>query len=134
MCHEHRVTIPIFVLFLLDKSWPVVMSGSKFIQYVTSFLCWPKKLCFKSIELAIIEDIPTSDFNQITQELTSQGWKIVSTYVGIDAWIDYGYFKLKKDGVTLTLEWDNWTEGSIKGPVTFIKNFAQEHRLKFTEK
>jgi hypothetical protein len=51
-------------------------------------------------------------------------------YDGVDAWIDYGKAIIKKDGVKLTIEWDNWTEGSIEGPAREIEKLASKNNLK----
>lgn len=50
-------------------------------------------------------------------------------YGGFDAWIDYGKIKLKKDRTKLTLEWDNWTEGSVEGPASVVSEIASKANL-----
>ncbi len=90
------------------------------------------KLRFRLLGLATIKDIPTERFNALLAELLSSGWKETYRYGGFDAWIDYGEVKLRKAGVRLTLEWDNWTEGSIEGPASFVEAFAKERGLAVT--
>lgn len=87
------------------------------------------KLRFKLLNLATVKDIPTDRFNQLIKELISDGWKKTYEYSGFDAWIDYGNVKLKKGNMKLTCEWDNWTEGSIEGPHSFIEEFAKKKKL-----
>jgi len=87
------------------------------------------KLKFRVRNRATIKDIPTKQFNVLLKEFLSLGWKKKYVYRGFDAWIDYGKVKIKKDGVRLTFEWDNWTEGSIEGPVDFIEQFADRRGL-----
>ncbi len=76
------------------------------------------------LNLATITDIPTDEFNALTQQLLASGWEKTSEYEGPDAWIDYGRIKLRKDGARLNLEWDNWTEGSLEGPRSIIESIA----------
>jgi len=82
--------------------------------------------------LATIKDIPSDLHCSFIEELLSTGWKKAYVYKGFDAWIDYGKVKLKKDGISLTFEWDNWTEGSIEGPAKFIEAFTRDHNLEVT--
>jgi hypothetical protein len=35
----------------------------------------------------------------------------------------------QREGVRLTLEWDNWTEGSVEGPRHTIETIAQHYNL-----
>ena len=87
------------------------------------------KIRFKLLNLRTIKDIPTDQFNQLIEDLKNEGWKKVYEYSGVDAWIDYGQIKLKNDNMILNCEWDNWTEGSIEGPNSFIKDFAIKNNL-----
>jgi hypothetical protein len=77
-----------------------------------------------------IDDIPTETFNLIIEELVSSGWKAQDKYKGHDAWIDYGKIQLTKDKVVLTFEWDNWTEGVIKGCAKTVSRIAKQYSLK----
>ena len=77
--------------------------------------------------LATIVDIPTDEFNQLTKALAEDGWKISAVYDGVDAWIDYGRIRLRKGLTRITLEWDNWTEGSVEGPRKTIEAIAARH-------
>ena len=84
------------------------------------------KLRFQVLRLATVKDIPTEQFNSLVEALIQQGWSKSYVYDGIDAWIDYGKIKLKRKGVKLTLEWDNWTEGSLEGPRAVVEKIAKE--------
>lgn len=84
------------------------------------------KLRFRALGLATIKDIPTDQFNQLARRLVAAGWRKTSDYDGFDAWIDYGRIRMRKAGVRLTLEWDNWTEGSIEGPRIAVESIARE--------
>jgi hypothetical protein len=84
------------------------------------------KLRFSLLGLATIKDIPTERFNELIDALTAAGWRKTGEYEGFDAWIDYGRVSLKKGGVKLKLEWDNWAEGSIEGPRSTIEEMARQ--------
>jgi hypothetical protein len=79
---------------------------------------------FKLRGLATIADIPTGEFNALIASLQKEGWRRTYEYTGFDAWIDYGCIKLRKRGVTLKCEWDNWSEGSVVGPALQVKELA----------
>ena len=88
------------------------------------------KLRFKILGHATIKEIPTDQFNQLIESLISSGWKKTYVYNGFDAWIDYGKVKLKNNGCRLSFEWDNWTEGSVEGPIQEIQKLAIKNDLK----
>ena len=90
------------------------------------------KVRFRALGLATIKDLPTARFNRLIEELVAVGWRKASEYQGFDAWIDYGRITLRRDGVRLKCEWDNWTEGSVEGPRTAIETIAQEYNLPVT--
>lgn len=77
-----------------------------------------------SRRLAKIANIPTEDFNALVTSLQKEGWRRTYEYTGFDAWIDYGCVKLRKQGITLKCEWDNWMEGSVAGPKPQIEELA----------
>jgi hypothetical protein len=81
---------------------------------------------FSLLGLATIKDIPTKRFKELIAALTDAGWRKTGEYQGFDAWIDYGQVSLKKGGVKLNLEWDNWTEGSVEGPRSTIEEMARQ--------
>ncbi len=78
----------------------------------------------------LISDIPTHTFNLMVSELRSEKWKKVAEYDGFDAWIDYGMVVLKKSGVKLKFEWDNWFEGSVRGPDVLLQELQKRYKLK----
>lgn len=88
------------------------------------------KLRFRILGLATIKDIPTARFNSVTEQLIAEGWRKTYEYAGVDAWIDYGKITLQKDRVRLTLEWDNWTEGSIEGTASVIERIGTDFDLR----
>jgi hypothetical protein len=87
---------------------------------------------FRALGLATIKDLSTERFNRLVRELAAEGWRKTATYEGFDAWIDYGRIRMRRDGIRLKLEWDNWTEGSVEGPRAAIEKIAQEHKLSVT--
>ena len=87
------------------------------------------KARFKLLGLATIRDISTDRFNDLVDRLVASGWRCKSEYSGFDAWIDYGKIKLRKGRAKLTLEWDNWTEGSVEGPRRVVEEIARENQL-----
>ena len=90
------------------------------------------KLRFRLLGLATIKDIPTERFNALVDQLVGDGWCKTREYDGVDAWIDYGRINLEKDAIKLTLEWDNWTEGSIEGPRDVVEHLGREYGLPVT--
>jgi hypothetical protein len=102
------------------------------MELIVRTLRFLAKLRFKLLNLAIITDIPTEEFGEIIKVLIDLGWKTKPVYGGFDAWIDYGKVKLKKQGIRLTCEWDNWREGSIEGPINTIEALGEERNLKVT--
>ena len=84
------------------------------------------KAKFRLLGRATIKDIPTEEFNTRIVQLMDRGWSKGWVYSLPDAWIDYGSVRLKKDGVRLKFEWDNWTEGSVEGPAAAIEQLASE--------
>src|SRR5262245_16941900 len=87
------------------------------------------KLRFHLLDLATIKDIPTERFRALVDQLTRDGWRNADEYDGFDAWIDYGRIKLRRGGVRLTLEWDNWTEGSVEGPRNVVERMGRDSGL-----
>lgn len=77
-----------------------------------------------------IDDVKSIAFNSIIEDLLDQGWAAKQTYNEFNAWIDYGRVILKKGGVKLIFEWDNWTEGVIEGPKKMILKIAKDYDLK----
>jgi hypothetical protein len=90
------------------------------------------KLRFRLLGLATIKDISPERFHALVDELARDGWRKTSEYDGFDAWIDYGQINLKKGVIKLTLEWDNWTEGSIEGPRDVVERLGREFGLPVT--
>jgi hypothetical protein len=99
------------------------------MRFLTRLLRSFAKARFRMLGLATIKDIPTDRFNRLVHELVAAGWRKTGEYDGFDAWIDYGRIRLRRGGVRLTLEWDNWTEGSIEGPRSVVKELGREFEL-----
>ena len=87
------------------------------------------KARFRILRLATIKDIPTDRFNRLAVELVGAGWHKVAEDDGFDAWIDYGQITLRKGPAKLTLEWDNWTGGSIEGPRLVVEELGRQFAL-----
>jgi hypothetical protein len=96
---------------------------------VARLLRWLAKARFRMLGLATIKDIPTDRFNRLVADLVAAGWRKTSEYDGFDAWIDYGRIRLRKNRAKLTLEWDNWTEGSIEGPRSIVEELGHQFQL-----
>ena len=77
-----------------------------------------------------VPDIPTDIFYQIISELRSEEWKAVLEYAGFYAGTDYDLVVLKRQGVKLKFEWDNWLEGSVEGPNTQVQELRARYSLK----
>jgi hypothetical protein len=90
------------------------------------------KMRFRVLGLATIKDLPTARFNRLVEELAAAGLRKTGEYKGFDAWVDYGRITMRRNGIRLKLEWDNWTEGSVEGPRTAIEQSGQEFDLPVT--
>jgi hypothetical protein len=90
------------------------------------------QLRFRVLGLATIKDIPTEQFNSLVKELGTRGWRKTGEYEGLDAGIDYDSFRMRRRGIQLKFEWDNWTEGSVEGPRAAIEEIAQQFGLRVT--
>jgi len=77
-----------------------------------------------------IDDIETDVFNSIIDDLIEQDWNAKNTYNEFNAWIDYGRIVLRRKGAKLIFEWDNWTEGVVKGPNEIVSRIASDYDLK----
>ena len=91
------------------------------------------KARFRALGLATIKDIPTDDLRKLVAALRSAGWRKTAEYDGFDAWIDYGEITLRRGFQKLTVEWDNWTEGSVEGPRTTIEKIASDFGFTVTD-
>lgn len=85
------------------------------------------KLNFRLRGFATIKDISTERLRELIDLLAGSGWRKSGEYKGFDAWVDYGRITMRKGGVRLKLEWDNWTEGSVEGPRRIVEEIAREH-------
>jgi len=88
------------------------------------------KIKFRLLGLRTIKNIPTEQFNEIIQNHINDNWIKTYEYSCPDAWLDWGCVKLKKNGMRLKFEWDNWTEGSIEGKPIVLEEIARLHGLK----
>ena len=64
--------------------------------------------------MIIIEKIETALWNQIINDLVSDGWTISSQYANFDKGIDFDSKTLRKGKSKIYFEWDNWEEGEIR--------------------
>ena len=87
------------------------------------------KAKYKYLNKAIIENINTDLFNEILEQLLGNGWVKLYEYDAIDAWIDFGKVKIKKNNTILTFEWDNYMEGVIIGNKNEIEQIAKQFHL-----
>jgi len=92
-----------------------------FARFIRALTKWQ----FRVRGLATIPEIPTEEFNQLVERLQTEGWEKTYEYHGYDAWIDYGCIRLKRNGVCLKCEWDNYHEGSIEGRAAIVEEIAQ---------
>ncbi len=76
-----------------------------------------------------INGIPTDTFYQMLADLGTEQWKTVSEYAGFDKGIDYDLVVLKRQGIKLKFEWDNWFEGNVKGPDILVQELRERYRL-----
>jgi hypothetical protein len=102
------------------------------MNWLARFLRTLAKVRFRLLRHSTIKDVPTDQFNDLIRSLIESGWTRTSEYDGLDAWIDYGYIRLRKNFTSLKCEWDNWTEGSIEGPRSVVEAIAARHGLSAT--
>ncbi|WP_343591723.1 hypothetical protein [Paracidovorax wautersii] len=84
---------------------------------------------FKWQERASILDINGQEFERVLRSLENSGWRQTYRYWGTDAGIDYDCIKLKRNGIRLKCEWDNFDEWSIEGPNKAVQALASELNL-----
>lgn len=79
-----------------------------------------------------VEFIATEIGNQLLDALKVDGWKQVAQYstLAFDKGIDYDFYRLRKDGHELKLEWDNWTEWTLSGSAEQLAEIAQRFSLR----
>lgn len=94
------------------------------MRFVANLMRQFAKWQFRVRGLSTIADIGDEEFSSILAGLESSGWKIYARYAGIDVGIDYDCIRLKRKGVRLKCEWDNWDEWSIEGPALAIHEIA----------
>jgi reverse gyrase len=87
------------------------------------------KAKYKYLNRSIIENIDTDLFNEILKQFLDSGWLKIYEYEAVDAWIDFGKVKIKKDKTVLTFEWDNYMEGVIIGNKSEIDQVAKQFCL-----
>jgi hypothetical protein len=102
------------------------------LRALARFLRAIAKKRFQMLGLATIKDLPTERFNRLIEQLADDGWRKAGVYKGFDAWIDFGRLTMRRRGVRLKFEWDNWTEGSVEGPRKVIEEIAQKHDFRVT--
>jgi hypothetical protein len=78
-----------------------------------------------------IENIETETWNRMIEDLEAEGFRETYRYEGFDAGIDYNRFDLKSplDDECLVFEWDNWTEGEIRGEPARLEALRAKYRL-----
>lgn len=64
-------------------------------------------------------------------DLKSEGFREVYCYAGPDAGVDYSRYDLLNDreGELLVFEWDNWSEGEIKGSPARLERLRGRYEL-----
>ena len=63
----------------------------------------------------VVKDIETKEWNTIIESLKKRGWIVKSEYDNFDAGIDFSAYTLRKGNQKIYFEWDNWSEGEIRG-------------------
>ena len=78
-----------------------------------------------------IENIETELWHRIMDDLKSQGFEEVYRYGGMDAGIDYSRYNLlnRADDELVVFEWDNWTEGEIRGAASRLDALRKKYQL-----
>jgi len=69
-----------------------------------------------------IENVETELGNKLIESLLHNGWKLKSEYdaIMIDKGVDYDFYTLTFNDMTLHFEWDNWFEWKIEGSASSI--------------
>ena len=79
-------------------------------------------------------DIPSARFNILIEELNRDGWRGTKKVSLLNDWVDYGKVRMWKGFSKITLEWDNWTEGSIEGKRKIIEKIADKYEFQVSGK
>ncbi len=74
-----------------------------------------------------LSDIPTATLIAMGKQMVEDGWRKLEEYEGYDAWIDYAHVVLEKEGITVTLEWDNWMEGTVTAPASQVASLRDRY-------
>ena len=77
------------------------------------------------------KDVNTNLGKTILKDLKSDGWKVTSEYSNkmFDKSIDFDAYTLKRGGLKIEFEWDNWEEWTITGPSDVLCELAQRYPL-----
>ena len=75
-----------------------------------------------------VEHITTELGNEILDSLKADGWRVASEYspLAFDKGIDFDRYTLQKNGMVIEMEWDNWFEWKISGPVDTIESLLKK--------
>lgn len=78
-----------------------------------------------------LENIETEVGNRILGSLKAEGWRQVAQYspMAFDKGIDYDSYRLRRGREELRLEWNNWMEWKISGPIEIIDEIARQVSL-----
>lgn len=78
-----------------------------------------------------ISGVKTEIWHRVIEDLKRSGFEEVYAYGGADAGIDYGRYDLlnPSDGELIVFEWDNWSEGEIKGATSRLEALRDEYQL-----
>jgi hypothetical protein len=79
-----------------------------------------------------IGNVKTETWHQIMRDLRARGFREVYQYGGVDAGIDYNRYELANEAgdELVVFEWDNWSEGEIRGTPSRLESLREEYRLR----
>jgi hypothetical protein len=78
-----------------------------------------------------LANIETETWNRMIEDLEAEGFRETYRYSGFDAGIDYSRFDLKSpvDDERIVFEWDNWSEGEIRGEPARLEALREKYQL-----
>ena len=84
-------------------------------------------LRLRLLNLAIIKNIPTTEFETLIKSLNAEGWYVKDEFYDFGVINQRAKIDLQKNRGSLTLEWDNKNNGSIEGDGELIREVACNH-------
>ncbi len=78
-----------------------------------------------------IENVETETWHRVMDDLAAEGFAETYRYAGADAGIDFSKYELTSPAgdELVVFEWDNWSEGEIRGAPARLEALREKYRL-----